>query len=104
MQPKATTPAVQEVAPAVTLQMRVGDKLVPIEAEIGRTLLDAAHANAVNVDGTCDGDLACSTCHCIVGDPAEARVAEKSALEDDLLSSAFDVKPNSRLACQVTPR
>jgi ferredoxin len=87
----------------ITLSLRIGDKVEEIHARIGGTLLDAAHLNAVNVDGTCDGELACSTCHVVMGDPEEfVRAKAISSLESDLLESAFDVGPMSRLACQVT--
>lgn len=103
---KFATP--EDQAQHVTLKMRVGDSILPISAEVGKTLLDAAHRNQVNVDGTCDGDLACSTCHCVIGDQKAHKVAElersedNRELEDDLLQSAFDVQPTSRLSCQVT--
>ena len=97
----------------VTLKLRIGANILPIEAQVGKTLLDAAHRNEVNVDGTCDGDLACSTCHVRIEDPEiyakaddiskgnEAGLAARE-LEDDLLLSSFDVNwGSSRLACQV---
>lgn len=37
-----------------------------LSANVGDTLLDVAHKNSINIDGTCDGDLNCSTCHCVV--------------------------------------
>ena len=59
----AAPQAAAAAAQTVTLKLRIGANILPIEAEVGKTLLDAAHRNEVNVDGTCDGDLACSTCH-----------------------------------------
>eukprot|EP01048_Picozoa_sp_COSAG05_P022351 COSAG05_NODE_4441_length_1513_cov_2.023338_1_plen_207_part_10 len=86
----------------ITLHLRIGDKVQIIHARVGDTLLDAAHVNAVNVDGTCDGELACSTCHVVIDPDAFVRAKAISSLESDLLESAFDVGPMSRLACQVT--
>jgi ferredoxin len=70
--------------------------VLPIRAEVGKTLLDAAHLNEVTVDGTCDGDLACLTCHVIIGDADSYGKADAISkgdeagrfsrkLEDDLL-------------------
>eukprot|EP01051_Picozoa_sp_SAG22_P009201 SAG22_NODE_750_length_7481_cov_19.618667_2_plen_461_part_00 len=96
----------------VTLQMKVGNGTRPLVAEVGSTLLDAAHANHVNVDGTCDGGLACSTCHCVMDETSyqasmegelggQGKTGSKSPTEDDLLLSSFDLQNTSRLSCQV---
>jgi ferredoxin len=92
VEPVAAAAAGQEI----TLNLRIGQDVLPIRAEVGKTLLDAAHLNEVNVDGTCDGDLACSTCHVIIGDAdiyGKADAISKGdeagrysrELEDDLL-------------------
>jgi ferredoxin len=99
-------PAAAAAAKEITLNLRIGQDVLPIRAQVGKTLLDAAHLNEVNVDGTCDGDLACSTCHVVIGDKAMYTKADaistgseeglyKRELEDDLLlscvfSSAID--------------
>jgi len=76
-----------------------------LRAKIGQTLLQAAQANSLNVDGTCAGDLNCSTCHCVLGSKKVFENSKKlSALttrEEDLLDSAWDVQNTSRLSCQV---
>ena len=83
-------------AKEITLNLRIGQDVLPIRAQVGKTLLDAAHLNDVNVDGTCDGDLACSTCHVVIADKeiygkadALSKGSEeglyKRELEDDLL-------------------
>lgn len=96
-------------APLVSLEMKLpessGGGSIALDARVGETLLDTALRNNLNVDGTCAGDLACSTCHCVLGSAkiydAAAKLNEKTALEDDLLSSAWDVRSTSRLSCQV---
>jgi len=71
-------------------------------ARVGETLLDVAQRHNLNLDGTCAGELACSTCHCVVGDPAiYANLPRKTAVEEDLLASAWDLRPTSRLSCQI---
>jgi len=71
-------------------------------AHPGDTLLSVAQANGLPLEGTCEGAMACSTCHVIV-DPAFAeKLPRASAEEDDLLDFAEDVAPTSRLSCQIT--
>lgn len=41
---------------------------VPVQARTGQTLLEVAHANEIELEGACDGSLACSTCHLILED------------------------------------
>eukprot|EP01006_Ploeotia_vitrea_P028019 TRINITY_DN60778_c0_g1_i1.p1 TRINITY_DN60778_c0_g1~~TRINITY_DN60778_c0_g1_i1.p1 ORF type:complete len:614 (+),score=-4.21 TRINITY_DN60778_c0_g1_i1:30-1871(+) len=87
---------------AMVLSLPHGVKRV--NAPIGSTLLDVAKLNDVNIDGTCAGDLNCSTCHCVLTNSAfNDSVAENpiSTSEDDLLESAFSRTPTSRLSCQV---
>lgn len=73
-----------------------------IRAKVGDTLLHVARQHGFNVDGTCDGKLECSTCHCLIHDSrALSFLPKMSARESDLLHSASGVGPQSRLACQV---
>ncbi len=67
----------------------------------GQRLLDAAQAAGQPLEGTCDGDLACATCHVIV-DPADfARLPPASSDEEDMLDLAPGATRTSRLACQI---
>jgi ferredoxin len=67
----------------------------------GTTLLAVAQAAGQPLEGTCDGDMACATCHVIV-DPAQfARLPPASAAEEDMLDLAYATTRTSRLACQV---
>lgn len=72
-----------------------------VEAAVGDRLLEVAQAAGQPLEGTCEGQMACSTCHVIV-DPAwfEA-LPPASAEEDDLLDLAAHVTRTSRLACQI---
>ncbi|HVF94656.1 MAG TPA: 2Fe-2S iron-sulfur cluster-binding protein [Sphingomonas sp.] len=69
--------------------------------EAGTTLLAVAQAAGQPLEGTCDGDMACATCHVIV-DPAHAgRLPPPSAEEEDMLDLAYAATRTSRLACQI---
>ena len=71
------------------------------DAEPGRTLLEVAQADGQPLEGTCEGVMACATCHVIV-DPADAhRLPAPTAEEEDMLDLAQSATRTSRLACQV---
>jgi ferredoxin len=71
-------------------------------AEEGTSLLAAAQLADQPLEGTCDGDMACATCHVLI-DPADfARLPRASAAEEDMLDLAYATTRTSRLACQVT--
>jgi 2Fe-2S ferredoxin len=72
-----------------------------IEASVGRTLLEVAWDNNLDVEGACGGVAACSTCHVIV-DPAWAgRLASPDKEEDQMLDLAWGLSSTSRLGCQI---
>ena len=67
----------------------------------GARLLDIAQADGQPLEGTCDGDMACATCHVIV-DPADfGRLPPATEEEEELLDLAFNATRTSRLACQI---
>ena len=72
-----------------------------VEALAGSVLLDIAQTAGEPLEGACEGQMACSTCHVIV-DPADfAKLPPASEEEDDLLDLAWGVMRTSRLACQI---
>ena len=72
-----------------------------VEAPPGSVLLDIAQAAGEPLEGACEGQMACSTCHVIV-DPVDfAKLPAASEEEDDLLDLAWGVMRSSRLACQI---
>ena len=72
-----------------------------VTANDGDRLLDVAQADGQPLEGTCEGDLACATCHVIV-DPADfARLPPASEDEEDMLDLASHATRTSRLACQI---
>ena len=78
-----------------------GDAPQTVEAAPGTRLLDIAQAVGQPLEGTCEGQMACSTCHVIVDPQDFDRLPRASAEEDDLLDLATHVTRTSRLACQI---
>lgn len=72
-----------------------------IEVPAGRSLLEIAHANNIDLEGACEGALACSTCHVIVEQAFYDRLDEPCEEEDDMLDLAFALTHTSRLGCQI---
>lgn len=72
-----------------------------VDAPPGTVLLDLAQANGQPLEGSCEGAMACSTCHVIVAREDFAKLPRASEEEDDLLDLAAHVTGTSRLACQV---
>ncbi|WP_375394105.1 2Fe-2S iron-sulfur cluster-binding protein [uncultured Sphingomonas sp.] len=74
---------------------------VEVEGTTGQRLLDLAQAAGQPLEGTCDGDMACATCHVII-DPADfERLPIASADEEEMLDLAPGATRTSRLACQI---
>lgn len=71
------------------------------DAAAGSRLLDVAHAIGQPLEGTCEGQMACSTCHVIVEADDFEQLPPASENEDDLLDLAPHVTRTSRLACQI---
>jgi ferredoxin, 2Fe-2S len=71
------------------------------DAKVGQSLLEIAHANDIDLEGACEGALACSTCHVIVDEDYYERLPEPSEDEDDMLDLAFALTHTSRLGCQI---
>ena len=68
---------------------------------VGTTVLEAAHNNDIDLEGACEGSLACSTCHVIVEKEFYDKLEEPSEDEEDMLDLAFGLTPTSRLGCQI---
>ena len=72
-----------------------------VEAPLGLSVLEIAHRNSVDIEGACEGSLACSTCHVIVDASWFGKLAKPTEDEDDMLDLAFDLQETSRLGCQL---
>lgn len=72
------------------------------QVPIGENLMEAAHANDVDLEGACEGSLACSTCHVIIeSQEMFDKLPEADDDENDMLDLAFGLTETSRLGCQV---
>ena len=81
--------------------IKAGNERVEVEAPLGLSVLEIAHRNNIDLEGACEGSLACSTCHVIV-DPEWYDVLEgASEDEEDMLDLAFGLTHTSRLGCQI---
>ena len=72
-----------------------------IDAPVGLSLLEIAHRNGIDLEGACEGSLACSTCHVIVDNAWFGKLEEASEDEEDMLDLAFGLEETSRLGCQI---
>jgi 2Fe-2S ferredoxin len=73
-----------------------------IDAPEGTSILQAAWDSDIDIEGACEGCMACSTCHVIIDEAHFAELPDPSDEEEDLLDLAWGVRPTSRLGCQVT--
>ena len=73
-----------------------------VEAQPGVTVMEAAKLNTVaGIEAECGGACACATCHVYVDEAWKDKVGAPAAMEEDMLDFAFDVRPESRLSCQI---
>ena len=72
-----------------------------VEAPLGQSVLEIAHRNDIDIEGACEGSLACSTCHVIVEPDWYELLREASEDEEDMLDLAFGLTLTSRLGCQI---
>ncbi|MFP6732599.1 MAG: ferredoxin family 2Fe-2S iron-sulfur cluster binding protein [Rhodospirillales bacterium] len=72
-----------------------------VEAEAGASVLDAAQGNGIDIEGACEGVMACSTCHVIVDGDWADKLDAPSEEEEFMLDLAFGLTRTSRLGCQI---
>lgn len=73
-----------------------------IDVEEGRNLMEAAVAAGIpGIDGDCGGVCSCATCHVYVDERWLDVVGAAQSVESEMLGLAEDVRPGSRLACQL---
>jgi 2Fe-2S ferredoxin len=74
----------------------------PVEAEIGSTVMETAIQNDIpGILATCGGSCSCATCHVYVREDWFDRLPPLELEEQDMLDTAHDLRPNSRLSCQL---
>ena len=72
-----------------------------VEAPAGMSVMEVARRHDIDIEGACEGSLACSTCHVIVAPEWYGRLREASEEEEDMLDLAFNLTRTSRLGCQI---
>ena len=73
-----------------------------VDAAPGVTAMEAARLNKVaGIEAECGGACACATCHVYVDAAWAGKTGKAAAMEEDMLDFAFDVRPESRLSCQM---
>lgn len=88
----------------ITFITSTGER-IETEGENGATVMETAVMNGVpGVVAECGGACTCATCHVYVDDAWTEMVGGPSAMEEDMLDFAFDVKASSRLSCQIKVR
>ncbi len=87
--------------PKMTFVSADGKTKKEVEAPLGLSVLEIAHRNDIDLEGACEGSLACSTCHVIVGPDWYDQLDETTEEEEDMLDLAFGLTHTSRLGCQI---
>ena len=72
-----------------------------VDAPEGLSVLEIAHRGKLELEGACEGSLACSTCHVIVSPDWYDRLKPAAEDEEDMLDLAFGLTETSRLGCQI---
>lgn len=72
-----------------------------VDAPLGLSVLEIAHRHGVDIEGACEGSLACSTCHVIVDQKWFELLQSPTEDEEDMLDLAFGLEETSRLGCQI---
>ncbi|KAG7562978.1 hypothetical protein FFLO_01536 [Filobasidium floriforme] len=85
----------------ITFQDSKGQTVTQVEGNEGDDLLSLAHEWDVDLEGACEGSIACSTCHVILDAESYDKLEEPEDDENDMLDLAFGLSDTSRLGCQV---
>ncbi len=76
-----------------------------VEVKPGLSVMEGAVKNNIpGIVAECGGACACATCHVHVAEQWKERVGDPAPMEEDMLDFAFDVRPTSRLSCQIRVR
>lgn len=86
--------------PKITFILNDGTRQ-EVEAPVGLSLLEIAHRHMVDIEGACEGSLACATCHVIVQPEWFEQLPPVQDDEEDMLDLAFGLQKTSRLGCQI---
>ena len=86
--------------PKITFIERDGTRR-EVDAPLGMSVLEIARRHDIDIEGACEGSLACSTCHVIVDSNWFEVLKDPTEDEEDMLDLAFGLTKTSRLGCQI---
>ncbi len=86
--------------PSIHFIKQDGEKIT-VDAPLGLSILEIAHRNNIDLEGACEGSLACSTCHVVVDEQWFDLLPTATEDEEDMLDLAFGLTHTSRLGCQI---
>ena len=72
-----------------------------VDAPVGLSVLEIAHKHGIDLEGACEGSLACATCHVIVDESWWDKLKPAAEEEEEMLDMAFGLERTSRLGCQI---
>jgi len=72
-----------------------------VDAPLGLSVLEIAHKHGIDLEGACEGSLACATCHVVIDPTWFGKLAAPTEDEEDMLDLAFALESTSRLGCQI---
>jgi 2Fe-2S ferredoxin len=72
-----------------------------VDAPLGLSILEVARRHNIDLEGACEGSLACSTCHVVVSPEWYDLLPDAKEDEEDMLDLAFGLTKTSRLGCQI---
>lgn len=87
--------------PKVVFVSADGNDRIEVEGRVGQSLLELAWEKGIDIEGACEGQMACSTCHVIVDREWFGKLPPIEEEEDDMLDLALGPTPTSRLGCQL---
>ncbi|XP_063930255.1 2Fe-2S ferredoxin-like [Zophobas morio] len=97
----SVSPLVLKENEKVTVIFETEDDEVKITGDVGETVLDVAQKNNIDLEGACEGSLACSTCHVVVNKDFFHKIPPPLEEEVDMLDLAYGLEETSRLGCQI---
>ncbi len=81
--------------------VKTSGDVLEVEAEPGSSVLSIAHANDIDMEGACEGSMACSTCHVVVDPDWSGKLPPPTEEELDMLDLTYGLTRTSRLGCQI---
>ena len=85
----------------LTVIFKLKNRLKKLSVEEGTSILDVARKQDIEIEGSCEGSLACSTCHVFIDEKWINKLSPANEDEKEMLGLLPDIKKNSRLGCQV---